>query len=112
MGSISKSRRKRIYNITGGRCYYCGCNIAIDKFHVDHFIPKCKGEKYKDNSVPACSDCNTIKSDKTIEEFRQEIGEQYEKNIHARIMCKYSGIDNRNTKGTKFYFEAKNIKPI
>ena len=59
------------------RCVYCGSSKQVR----DHFIPHSyicsSGQRHykdKDNLVPACEECNSIKSDKlfeTISEARE-----------------------------------------
>lgn len=59
------------------RCFYCermflvsplNSNIPLTKTK-DHIYPKSKGGILRDNFVYACHKCNTIKGDKTIEQF-------------------------------------------
>lgn len=58
--TMTKERRKKIYDMTRGKCFYCGYDIDLENFHVDHFIPKAKGGKMRENLVPACPQCNMI----------------------------------------------------
>lgn len=109
MGNLSKETREKILNVTGGKCFYCGKNIDISSFHVDHYFSKASGASYKNNRVPSCADCNLAKSDKTIEEFRCEIENYLKKDIHVRIVNKYFGIKKKKV---KFFFENNNFKPI
>ena len=53
----------------GGRCAYCGKN---GKLEMDHAIPinmEMMGEHHLGNLVPACSDCNSRKSDSSYSDF-------------------------------------------
>lgn len=58
-------------------CWYCGCNlIRTKKDHprqrtVDHFTAKCFGG---DKFVDACRTCNNLKSQSSVEEFREYLG--------------------------------------
>ncbi len=78
-----KRKRDKLFNELiikqNSRCLYCN-----KEFHknfklttplqptIDHKIPIKKGGKEeKSNYVLACRDCNVIKGNKTIEEFRQ-----------------------------------------
>lgn len=54
MSNLSKETRGKILNVTGGKCFYCGKNIDISSFHVDHYFSKASGASYKNNRVPAC----------------------------------------------------------
>lgn len=33
---LTKIQRKIVYDKTGGRCAYCGCELEINNFHVDY----------------------------------------------------------------------------
>lgn len=106
MRRLSDNRKKEVYNITGGRCYYCGQKIKFNEFQIDHFIPKAYGGQGGDNLVPACADCNMAKADKTIEEFRTTIG-SYHDNFQIRVLAKYVKIKKTPV---IFYFEKKNLQ--
>lgn len=94
--------RKKIFNLTGGKCFYCGCNLNFENFHVDHFKSKASGGKEKDNLVPACQDCNLFKSNLGVEDFRRKIENLGSKNIQTRMMCKYWNVEKPNI---KFWYE-------
>lgn len=81
--------RTTIFNKTDGRCFYCGCKLDFDNFVIDHILPKSKGGKDKNNTVPACFECNAFKYNKSIEEFRNDLEEIAEKSIHTRLLVKY-----------------------
>lgn len=95
-------KREIIYDMTQGRCYYCGCDLDFDTFHMDHVHAKAKGGKDKNNLVPACADCNIMKSDRSIEEFRAKINDLLNDNINGRILAKYYDLKPKNH---RFYFE-------
>ena len=103
------NKREKAYNLTGGKCFYCGCDLDFNNFHLDHYFPKTNGGKYKDNTVPACIECNILKCDKSIEEFRKSINEEFRKNIHVRLVSKYYDI---KPKKIRFYYEKYRISPI
>lgn len=105
----SKGIREKVYNITGGRCYYCGCSLKKDSFEIDHYIPKADGGKGEGNRVPSCKDCNVIKSNKSIEVFRKDMEDYLEKNIHGRMIKKYLGVNNEKV---KFHFEDNDYNMI
>lgn len=101
--------RKKIYDVTKGKCYYCGCELDFDNFQVDHFVPRKSGGKNTGNRVPACCECNAVKTDKSIEEFRETVYGYATKDLHVRMINKYMGID---IKDIVFYFETNKVKPI
>lgn len=78
---LTKTERKQIYDKTGGRCAYCGCEILFKGFHVDHVY--CL-RNYQDqdeatgfdadsagNMLPACRSCNKYKATFDLETFRE-----------------------------------------
>lgn len=55
-----------------GRCGYCG--IAHAELTVDHVVPTSKGGgNALSNLMPACLDCNRLKGNLTVEEFRARL---------------------------------------
>ena len=89
MKSISKEKRLKVYSIFNGRCAYCGCDIYLESFHIDHINPlfrglsqeemnrtgynRVKGTNNIENLYPSCPSCNCSKSTYTIEEWRNVI---------------------------------------
>lgn len=70
-----RTRRKKVYSKTNGKCYYCGCILHLcsngrTRMTIDHLIPKCNGGSDDiANLVPACKICNCKKGDKNPDEF-------------------------------------------
>ena len=102
MGNYSQNVRRNIYSVTGGKCFYCGCNLDVNNFQVDHYIAKSKNGIDTKNRVPACKDCNAIKSNKSIEEFRNTIEQYLTNDTHVLMIDKYMGITRKKV---EFYFE-------
>lgn len=109
MKSYSKAVRERIFNATGGKCFYCGCDLELGSFQVDHLKPKADGGIDSFNRVPACGDCNRIKASKTIEEFRSTIESYVNNDVHARLIAKHMGLKRNDV---EFYFERNNFNPV
>ena len=105
MTNVSSRKRKAIFDITNGLCFYCGCKLDFDNFHMDHFKPKSNGGRVSENLVPACPDCNLFKGNLDIEEFRTKIGGLLNRHIDGRMISKYFEVDN---KPIRFYFEEFN----
>lgn len=94
-GAVMPSRKK-VFDMFGGKCAYCGKKIEYDNFHVDHIVPKkAGGHKDPDNVFPSCPDCNNFKCDRSIEEFRERIENIMSENIATRMMAKYYGTRRR-----------------
>lgn len=86
-------KRQRVFELTQGKCYYCGCDLSIDTFHIEHSTPKALGGKGGDNLVPSCEDCNLFKGSLSIEDFRKKIMAAKQK-IHGRMICKYYDVSD------------------
>lgn len=98
------SKRERIFNMTKGKCIYCGCDLNIDTFHMEHLQPKAKGGKDKNNTFPSCPDCNLSKWSLSVEEFREKI-ERMATNTHiGRMISKYYPADYKQS--VEFWFES------
>ena len=45
-----------------GRCHYCGEQVPFKELTMDHLVPLARGGRStKDNLVPCCKACNTLK---------------------------------------------------
>jgi 5-methylcytosine-specific restriction endonuclease McrA len=75
-------RRKYLWAKSGGRCWYCGAqlysseeaNTEIKKrliLTADHVHPRWRSGRGRANKVPACKYCNSHKSSRSVEEFRE-----------------------------------------
>ena len=78
---ITESHRKLTFQKFNAKCAYCGCDINYQDFHVDHIVPKNRGynneqlsllglEKGKniiENYNPSCKQCNSSKSNLSID---------------------------------------------
>lgn len=68
---LKKSEREAVYSKTGGRCAYCGTEIALSDMQVDHLIPISRGGADEpSNMLPACRSCNHYKHSADLEVFR------------------------------------------
>lgn len=106
---MTVSRRKKVFEITNGRCFYCGCELEFDNFHADHFHPKSFGGKAKDNLVPSCPDCNMSKGNLSIEQFGKKISDLPKRDATGRMISKYYDI---SPKRIEFYFEVNDYGSI
>lgn len=79
--------KKKVWEKTAGRCYYCGKQTSpfgngATSFCVDHVLPQTRGGKDEiNNLVPACFACNSQKSSKgffnwAMEKTDKETGER------------------------------------
>ncbi|MFY0655052.1 MAG: HNH endonuclease [Cyclobacteriaceae bacterium] len=120
---ITKENRIKVYDKYSGRCSYCGCEIFMTSFHVDHIDPRRRGDisnpnitngkNHIDNYNPSCASCNCSKSTFSIEDWRIQIQKKIininRDSSNYRILKRY-GLIEENIKPIKFYFE--NYKSI
>lgn len=107
--AISKKMRQVVYDKFGGRCAYCGREIAYKDMQIDHIHPQYLGGcNDMENLYPSCRMCNFRKGTSSIENFRKEIEWQAEgvcKTFQGRMSLAY-GLIERVNKPIVFYFET------
>src|SRR5215469_8605992 len=80
--SVRRIKRQYVWAKSGGLCWYCGAQLysraeadtEVKKefiFTADHLHPRKHGWRGRANKVPACKYCNSHKSSRSVEEFRQ-----------------------------------------
>ncbi len=122
---LTKEKRLLIFNKYNGKCAYCGIDLDFNLFHVDHIIPKRRGDtqdylnKYSkgiikgkdnlDNLNPSCCSCNSSKSTFTLDQWRNEINLKYNRLIRYdstfKLLVRFK-IIKKNEKEILFYFET------
>ena len=78
---LTKKERIEIYNKYNGHCAYCGKQIELNAFHVDHINPvrEMNGimdnpeNDTTDNLTPSCRSCNMRKGSGSVEFFREQM---------------------------------------
>lgn len=99
--------RRQVFEKFSGRCAYCGCEISIDSFQVDHLVPDVRNNAIS-NLMPSCRVCNFWKSNLSIEEFRQKIYAVQHVfaavNSKALLLCKF-GLLFLEVRPVVFFFE-------
>lgn len=116
--SIPNRLRVAVYMKCDGHCAYCGKPIRIDEMQVDHVNShyRHKGKDELANYLPSCRDCNGLKSDYTLEEFRNVLIPNCAKHsMFARTgrelrICKAYKLNLVKKTKIKFYFEKEGIK--
>lgn len=131
---MNKKDRQKVFDKFGGKCAYCGCELPVKGWHVDHIKPVerlyedvkiegtwkwkrvYKGMRYPendciDNCLPTCAKCNINKHGESIEGFRKSI-EKYLNSLNERIvqyqMVKKYGLVQETNLPVVFYFETIN----
>lgn len=59
------------YMEQGGCCYYCKKQFPYEEITRDHFLPVSAGNTLVNNKVFACRRCNSLKGDKSVDQFRE-----------------------------------------
>lgn len=68
--TASKRTRFEVFKRDGFKCQYCGRTPPLVVLQVDHVIPASKGgSNHKDNLVTACFDCNSGKSNISLDQI-------------------------------------------
>lgn len=99
---VNNRKRETIFSMLDGKCYYCGCDLDINTFNMDHFKAQSQGGRVKDNLVPSCPECNSCKYDLDIEGFRDKLMNKIFNSFHGKLMRKYYGVKPQKI---QFYFE-------
>lgn len=107
--NISKALRQSVHEKYGGRCAYCGKQIALKDMQIDHIESVYNHGENTDieNLMPSCRSCNFYKSTMSIEKFREQlykIKSRLEKIFIYRLAREY-GLVYENDKEIIFYFE-------
>lgn len=82
-----------------GHCAFCFVPLTIHEMTIDHLIPRSRGgAELLENLIPACPDCNRLKSDRSAEEYLASEGysEQEVTDWRAETMQR---IEFRNQSG-------------
>ena len=117
--NISPLVRGNVWAKYNGRCAYCGCDIELEEMQVDHFKAHMGGggDDSLDNYYPACEVCNRVKSNSSIDGFKErirhcgEIHRNRKKPIMAdsdKIAIKYDLTKEDHE--IKFFYETYNPK--
>lgn len=70
-GTFTKDDVRRLLADQGRVCFYCG--TALNRFHVDHFIPLSRGgSNFPENLRLSCASCNCSKSAKMPWEWKPD----------------------------------------
>ncbi len=111
-------KRQAIWDKSGGKCWYCGCQLPEKGWHADHFEPiqrnwwdgTCEHPERdtEENKVPACASCNLNKHSMPLESWRKII-QGYVKSLNRdstqyRLAKRYGLVQETNVE-VKFWFE-------
>ena len=71
--TISKNWKKQLFILQTGKCFYCDLIISFNKCVGEHRTPVSRGGSSKpSNFVLSCVECDRIKANLTVEEFKPE----------------------------------------
>jgi HNH endonuclease len=105
-------KRQYVWARTGGFCWYCGARLYLREdadtelkkrlvFTVDHLHPRVQGGRGRANKVPACKYCNSHKSWRSVEQFREWVRAR----LSGQAKDTVPGGWRINAEGVIFYFE-------
>lgn len=108
---LSSDERRAVWNAMNRRCAYCGMRIKLEDMCIDHIRPLALGGRDTcSNMACACWQCNQLKADKTVAEFRDDIqhgtAELFRDNGIYRTMLRYNQVKETRRR-VVFYFEKK-----
>jgi hypothetical protein len=117
---MSPKNRKLIFDKSGGKCWYCGCDLTGTRWQADHFYPVIRflGKMFYpelntiDNLVPSCAPCNNFKHASQIEGFRWNVNEQFQnvpKNSTGMRQLMRLGLVDISVKPVVFWFEEQGL---
>lgn len=110
MKGFSKGNLILLYEAQKGRCAYCGCSLLEvikdgKSIQFDHIEPKSKnGNDELKNLCLVCSWCNSVKRDKSMEEFMQYLKPYLERIVkdkkdlreyhqYKKLSIKFKGLE-------------------
>lgn len=117
---MPKPSRSEVHAKYEGRCAYCGQEIPLKGFHVDHREPCWRGwngalGRGKDPNdytleelEPACARCNRWKSVHSVEQFREELqiqAKRLRRDSAAFRLAEDFGVVSATENPVVFYFE-------
>jgi len=115
---IKKADRLIVFNKYNGRCAYCGVDLLLNRFHVDHIIARQRGRigdprvingrNHIENYNPSCPSCNINKSTFSIDEWRKELHSKIQilrRDTNNFKLVERFGLVTVNDIKVKFYFE-------
>lgn len=121
---LTKAERLEVYNKTSGHCAYCGCELPLKGFHVDHIqcLRNHEGENEDIDTVknmfPACGSCNIYKRTMDIETFRNQLSKipsRLSRDASTYDIAVRYGLIKEAIKPITFYFEqieSEEYKPM
>ncbi len=89
-------QRTEVYNLDKGSCHYCGIELSVKGFHVDHKIPFSKGGKTElNNLVASCYMCNGAKHTMNYRKFKyclKQNGVDWRRRRYFAIKASFSNV--------------------
>lgn len=114
-------KRQEIFDKSGGKCWYCGCDLTAKRWQADHYYPVIRVDgkmRYPEldtieNLVPSCAQCNNFKHSFSPEEYRSFIAEQFDNALkHSTGLRQLNrlGLVDITSKPVVFWFEKNGIE--
>lgn len=99
--------RKNVWIRDEGRCQYCGCEVSIKNFTLDHVVPRTLGgTTVWTNVVTCCASCNQRKGDKLLHKCGMKLRKTPSKPAtlpYVQDVDYYAGYNNKMPEDWKFW---------
>jgi len=118
--ALTKKQRRQVFEKSGGKCWYCGCDLPEKGWHADHCnaVYRQGDEMCKphndviENIVPACAPCNLFKSVFSVDKFRREVEMQIDRarktSVNFRTAERF-GLIKAEPAPVVFWFEEQGL---
>ena len=108
-----KEQRLAVFNRYNGHCAYCGQEIKLNGFEIDHVEALYRNDEWGgsdtlDNMMPACRKCNRSKSTFTVEKWRKQLYHKVtmlNRDSAVYNMAKRFGLVEETDAVIQFYYE-------
>ena len=108
-----KEQRLAVFNKYNGHCAYCGQEIKLNGFEIDHIEALYRNDEWGgsdtfENMNPACRKCNRSKSTFTIEKWRKQLYHKVtmlNRDSAVYSMAKRYGLVEETGAVIQFYYE-------
>lgn len=89
MSLKNRSKKSKLLELYGSRCFYCGTELPIESLDIEHVIPRISGGNNNiENLRLSCTKCNSSKGVYSLTEWAWRLLAKYEKAEKEMAYCK------------------------
>jgi len=115
-----KEERLVIFNKYNGHCAYCGWEIKLNEFEVDHVEALYRNDTWGgsddiENKLPACRQCNRSKGTFTPEKWKEQLQHKItmlNRDSSTYRIAKKFGLVQETGAVIQFYYERFKIAEL